>query len=173
MYIMEDDFRKTIISEKEKDLITQMDCKGIQIYKINNDKFKKSLLEISEGFNIYLCKEGTETKKCKIEEVEPLYINSITYDSNYNLYSYITAKTKIEAEKKFLDFLEYLNIYKNKELIDGVNIDNSIFNEDNDIFLTNEIIIEDKFPERTKKEKEKSQILLNGLEKMILEKGMF
>ena len=162
-YILDDEFDKIVLTQSEKDLIIQMDCKNLTIYETDSLTFQQILEKIQNGANVFLCKEGQTTIKCSIDMIKPMELEHITYDNEYYLYSYIIAETAETADKIFIERLELLNIYKNGKLINEVNIDKMLDNPINCFFKTTEIEITDKFPARTKMEHERSQEILKSI----------
>lgn len=167
MFLLESDFDKVILTKEEKDLIIQMDCENINIYKIESQQLINNLNKIKKGVKVFLCKENNYVKECELKEIYPLNLNIISYDNDYIFYSYILANNKEEAYKFFIEKLEFLKIYKNGKIIDGINIDDNISLKENLPCNIEKIKIKDKFPERTKRKKENSKKIFEEIKSFL------
>jgi len=167
MYILEDDFTKIIITEEEKNLLLEMDSFDLKITKIEVPVYLDNLRKIKEGQTVYFCSEN-EIKKCELKDIKPFYIDMVSYDNDYILYSYILANTEEEAKNIFNLKLEKFGIYKNGEMIDGVNIDKQLEDSNNNHIKNTKIEMIDHFPKRTKMQHQKSEEMLKSLDGFFL-----
>lgn len=158
MYILEDDFNKVLLTEEEKDLVIQMDCENLHLYKSYNDFFSEKLKEIKEGLKIFFCKYDEYPVEVSLRETHPFHIDILSYDENYDFYSFIIAKNEIEANKKFIGIIKKLGVLKPE-----VDMDEAIIEDESKKIRTIEVKIEDKFPERTKMKSKRSEELLKSM----------
>jgi hypothetical protein len=163
---MDDGFDKIILTKREKDLIVQMDCNDITITKVESCQYNLLLKRILDGENVYYCQQNSQPVLCELKDIEPFYLDNITYNNDYIFYSYIVAYSSSDAFEIFQEKIKALGILENGEFTENIDIDDVILSHKNSLYLNSNIEITDKFPERTIRKREISDALLEIFKQM-------